>query len=141
MRRHSAGFLVGLLALTVGLGCGPRTPPTSGTPIEFTDEGATTRSGHSGPDPKIDVRRDGSRWLVTVYQGQQPSGGYAIRVERATTTGTVLHLRARFQVPPAGAMVTMSLTSPAHTIGLPFEPDVIVLYDDNDRERARLTVR
>lgn len=138
--RAAVSVLVGALALAL-LGCASRGPLAAGTPVEFTDEGATIRSTYTGPDPKIDIRQDGSRWLVTVYFGQQPSGGYAIRVERATLTGTVLQLRARFSVPAAGAMVTMSLTSPAHTIGLPFAPDVIVLYDGDDRERARLTVR
>lgn len=139
--RAAIGLLLGVLAFTVGLACAPRTASNGGTPIEFTDEGATLRSEYGGPDPKIGIRRDRSRWLVTVYQGRQPTGGYAIHVERATTTGTVLHLRARFGVPPADAMVTMSLTSPAHTIGLPYQPDEVVLYDENDRERARLAVR
>jgi len=51
-------------------------------------------------------------WTLTVFQGQQATGGYSI--------------------------VTSDLTSPASSVELPFAPDAIVLFDQDSHERARL---
>ena len=47
------------------------------------------------------MEKRGDLWFVTVYQGQQPSGGYGIRVERAIHVGTGVRLRARLTAPTA----------------------------------------
>jgi hypothetical protein len=59
------------------------------------------QSGYSGHEPKIDIRRNGSRWLVTAYQGQQPSGGYSIRVEerRRPAPSCICGLGSRYRPP------------------------------------------
>lgn len=129
-------LLCAVLAL-VACACTQRTPLTRGTVVDFTDEGATQQSGYEGPGPAVSARKGGPGWLVTVFQGRQSTGGYVVRVERMTSTGTVLHVRARFTVPRPGDMVTQVFTSPAHTVGLPFLADEIVLYDQDDVERVR----
>ncbi len=126
-------MLLGILLL----GCERRTPATSGNDVAFTDEGATQQSGYEGRDPKVEIRKSGDRWLVTAYQGQKSTGGFAIRVEKVTVGGTVLRVRARFTEPARGAITTQVLTSPAHAIGIPFGPDEVTLFDQDDRERAR----
>ena len=82
------------------------------------------------------MEKRGDRWFVTVYQGRQPSSGYAIRVKRAIGVGTAIRLRARFTVPSPGSTTPTVATSPAHTISLPFGADAIYLYDQDDRQRA-----
>lgn len=112
--------------------------PTPGGSVAFTDEGKTQQSGYEGRDAKVELRQGGARWLITAYQGQQNTGGHAIQVEKATVSGTVLTVQARFTTPPPGAIVTQVLTSPAHTIGVPFAPDEVILLDQDGRERARV---
>ena len=109
-----------------------------GSEAIFTDEGATQLSGYEGPEPKLEMEKRGEIWFVTVYQGQQPSGGYAIRVERAIHVGTGLRLRARFTRPAVVAGAPAGGTSPAHTISFPFGADGVTLYDQDDRKRAEL---
>jgi hypothetical protein len=122
--------------LIVSAVCGPRGPMDVGSPASFTDEGATPLSGYEGHEPKIEMEKRGDFWFVTVYQGQQPSGGYAIRVERAIHVGTGVRLRARFTTPPVGVPAPAVITSPAHTISFPFGADGITLYDQDDQKRA-----
>jgi hypothetical protein len=128
------GALVIVLIVSAICG-GPRGPMDVGSRAPFTDEGATQDSGYEGIEPKIDMEKRGDHWFVTVYQGQQQSGGYAIRVERAIGVGTGLRLRARFTTPDR-KVVPAIRTSPAHTISLTFGPDGITLYDQDDRKRA-----
>jgi hypothetical protein len=124
--------------LIVSAVCGPRGPMDVGSQASFTDEGATQFSGYEGQEPKIEMEKHGERWFVTVYQGQQPSGGYAIRVERAIHVGTGLRLRARFTKPAVVAGAPAGSTSPAYTISFPFGADGVTLYDQDDQERATL---
>lgn len=128
--------LIAALVGAVFLACGSGGSTPAGTPIAFTDEGASQQSGYSGDTPKIEVTGS-SPWRITAYQGQQRTLGYAIRVERVTSTGTVLRLTARFSAPPPGAVAAQALSSPAHRIAIPFLPDAIVLYDQDGIERAR----
>jgi PrcB C-terminal len=106
-----------------------------GESAAFADEGTTQGSGYEGTEPKVEMEKRGDRWFVTVYQGQQQSGGYAIQVERAIHVGTGLRLRARFTT-PAAAVVPGVRTSPAHTISFAFGADGITLYDQDDRKRV-----
>jgi len=117
---------------------GPRSPMDVGSAAWFVDEGATQDSGYDGVEPKIEVEKRGGRWFVTVYQGQQQSGGYAIQVTHAIHVGTGMRLRARFTTPAVDAVVPSVKTSPAHTISLAFGADGITLYDQDDRRRAEL---
>jgi hypothetical protein len=83
----------------------------------------------------VEIDKRGDLWFVTVYQGQQPSGGYAIRVERAVHVGTGMRLRVRFTTPAADQVVPPGTTSPAHTISIRWGADGIELYDQDDRRR------
>jgi len=89
-----------------------------------------------GQTPKIETEKRGDRWFVTVYQDRQPSTGYGIHVECAIDVGTAIRLRARFTVPSPGSATLTVITSPSHTISVPFGADAIYLYDQDDRQRA-----
>jgi hypothetical protein len=116
---------------------GPRSPMDVGEPANFTDEGATQLSGYQGAEPKIEMEKRGGLWVATVFQGRQPSAGYAIRVERAIHVGTGVRVRARFTMPTSDAGAQGVPTSPAHAIGFVSGlPDAIYLYDQDDRKRA-----
>lgn len=78
---------------------------------------------------------------ITVYQGEQRSGGYAIRIERITRLADELRVHAAFSEPDKDALVTMALTSPAHTVSVDETAAVVVLYDTNGAERARARPR
>lgn len=141
--RHAS--VAGLALAVVLAACGPSGTPLAAAsrgprPLDFTDEGSTVQSPYDGREPKVAFRASGDRTLVTVYQGRQSSGGYAIRVEHVTAVGTGLRLQARFTVPPPGGVASAVLTSPAHTIGIAFRPDEVILLDQDDRERARATI-
>jgi hypothetical protein len=114
---------------------GPRGPMDVGETATFTDEGATQSSGYEGAEPMVGMEKRGDRWFVTVYQGEQPSGGYAIQVQRAIHVGTGLRIRARFTTPASDAVTSAGKTSPAHTISFGFGADGITLYDQQDRLR------
>jgi hypothetical protein len=124
--------------LIVSAVCGPRGPMDVGSDASFADEGATQLSGYEGSQPKIEMEKRGDFWFVTVYQGQQRSGGYAIRVERAIHVGTGMRIRARFTTPSVARDAPVGSTSPAHTISLRFGADGITLYDQDDQKRAEL---
>lgn len=128
------------VALAFTLACGPRSPLDGGSPLSFTDEGATIQSGYEGTRPQLQIQRAGDRWLVTVFQGKQPAGGYSIHVERMRTMGTGLLIQARFST-PKGSPFSSALTSPAQTVGIPFGPDEIRLFDQDGQERAVCLVR
>ena len=112
---------------------------TGGQDVVFTDEGSTQQSGYEGREPKVGIRRDSGRFLVTAYQGQKSTGGYSIRIEKVTIGGTILRVRARLSEPAQGAFVSQALTSPAHMIGIPFGADLVILFDQDDKELARAT--
>ena len=137
-----------LLGATLLAACGagggatrpPGVTPPAGLEVVFRDEGATTASTHDGP-AAIDAVQAGARLRITAYQGTQRSGGYAIRIERITRVGDELHVHAAFTVPAKDALVTMALTSPAHTVSVDEPAAVVVLYDTNGVERARARPR
>src|SRR5436190_21526062 len=79
------------------MACAQRGPMDVGSRADYADEGSTLTTSYEGQTPKIEMEKRGDRWFVTVYQGRQPSSGYAIRVERAIGVGTALRHRARFK--------------------------------------------
>lgn len=112
---------------------------TSGD-VPFRDEGPTTQSGHRG-GPAVTAAAEGSGTRITVFQGEQRSGGFAIRVERITRGGDELRVHARFTEPGPGSIVTMALTSPAHTVLADAAAATVVLLDQSGAERARAARR
>ena len=109
--------------------------------VAFADAGANAHSRWGDDAPAVEAVRTGTGLRITAYQGEQRSGGYSIRVERITRAGNELRVVARFTSPAPDAMVTMALTSPAHTVTVDEIADVVVLFDTTGAERARTSPR
>ena len=130
-----AAALLAFVALVAA--CGPRSL-FDGPPIALSNATSTTHSDYTGTQPKIELVKNGEHWTLTAYEGQQSTGGHAIAIERMTTHGTVLYVRARFTVPARDIPVSQVMTSPAFRVDLPFAPDAVLLFDQDEHERARL---
>ena len=65
------------------------------------------------PMPDIDFERE---TLVAVFQGQQPTGGYAIEVEAVQRIGRRAVVYVAQTAPEPDDIVTMALTSPYHVV-------------------------
>lgn len=84
---------------------------------EFADLWHRIHQTVSAEPPLPDV--DFSRQLVlAAFQGQQPSGGHAISIDRVVEQGDRLTVVVSESVPAADAMVTMALTSPYHLVAV-----------------------
>jgi len=133
-----------VLLAACGAGSSAVRPPGVTTPagneVPFRDEGATTNSAHADA-AAIEAVRAGSGLRISAFQGAQRSGGYAIRIERITRLGDELRVHAAFSAPAKDALVTMALTSPAHTVLVDESAAVVVLYDTSGAERARARPR
>ena len=133
-----------MLLAACGAGSGatrqPGVTPFAGPEVVFRDEGATTASTHDGP-VAIEVVQAGAGLRITAYQGTQRSGGYAIQIQRVTRVGDELRVHAALSAPAKDALVTMALTSPAHTVSVDETAAVVVLYETNGVERARARPR
>jgi hypothetical protein len=114
--------------------------PVTERPVAFADGGATTQSGRHVDGPSIEAVRVGSGLRITAHMGEQRSGGYAIRIERITRAGNELRVHAKLTSPGPDAMVTMALTSPAHTVTVDEIADVVVLFDTAGSELARVRI-
>lgn len=84
------------------------------------------------------------RVLVAAFQGQQNTGGFAIRITAIERRGDQLVVRATFGSPGPGAIVTQAFTSPAHVVSIA-SADVAglreaVLLDSTGAERAKATL-
>lgn len=111
----------------------------AGVAVAFREEGATQQSGQLSAG--IEATPTGSGLRITVHQGEQRSGGYAIQIQSVTRVGGELRVHAAFTVPAKDALVTMALTSPAHTVSVDETAAVVVLYDTSGVERARARPR
>jgi len=84
------------------------------------------------------------RVLVAVFQGQQNTGGYSVRITAIERSGDQLTVRATFGVPGPGAIVTQALTSPAHVVSISSVDASglreAILVDDSGAERARTSI-
>jgi hypothetical protein len=132
-------------------------PTPSSRSVVFTEVTTTSQSRHDGDVTLIVGTNDASRTaiarllpnaatpdgrvLVAVFQGQQRTGGHAIRVTAIERRGDQLVVRATFTSPAPGAMVTQVLTSPAHVVSIPSADASgvreAVLVDETGVERAR----
>src|SRR6266542_3440043 len=130
------------------------------TPVAFTDVTSVQNTAHTG-DARIVVTTDAAsasdlvrlvpaatgpagRALVAAFQGQQRTGGYAIRITAIERQGQHLIVHATFTAPARDAIVIQILTSPAHVVSVAAS-DVsgvrdAVLLDDSGAERARANV-
>ena len=83
------------------------------------------------------------RVMVAAFQGQQNTGGYAIRITSVERRGDQLLVRATFTRPGPGAFVTQVLTSPAHVVSIAAADAAglreAILFDESGVEIARAT--
>jgi hypothetical protein len=143
---------------TAGSGSAVSPTPSSGS-VAFTEVTATSQAGHASGATLVVGVSDASRAiiarlapnaaapdgvLVAVFQGQQRTGGYAIRVTRVERRGDQLVVRATFGSPGPGAIVTQALTSPAHVVSIAAADGAglreAVLIDETGSERARINI-
>jgi hypothetical protein len=125
--------------------------------VAFDDIASAATSRHEGGPELIVGTGDGARAriaslrpgltlpdgvvAVAVFQGQQRTGGFAIRVTRIERDGDRLVVRAVFAKPLDNAFVTQALTSPVHIVTIATSAlsgvRQAVLLDDTGAERAR----
>lgn len=67
--------------------------------------------------------------LVAISLGQQPTGGYWVKIEDAIGRDDVLHVRYRERSPSQSAVVTQALTAPFHIKVLPRRDGGKVLFE------------
>jgi protease stability complex PrcB-like protein len=153
-----------VLALVL-VSCGGSAAPGATYPqdVRFEDHGSVSQSGIEQSTPAIAVAVDAEakvelarlatakrpvpdgRIAIAVFQGQQRTGGYSVRVEKMTLrTATTLEVRAVFTAPATDAIVTQVLTSPAHIVSVA-QVDVtgvdrVVLVDASGKQQASVTV-
>jgi len=108
--------------------------------VAFADAGTTTQGPRRVEDAGVEAVRAGNGLRITAYQGEQRSGGYAIRIERITRVANELRVHARFISPAPDSMNTMALTYPSHTVTVDEVADVVVLFDTAGTELARTRV-
>jgi hypothetical protein len=60
-----------------------------------------------------------SEQVVVVHGGQQPTGGYSVRILEVDESGNQVEVRAKLQSPGPNARVTQALTQPYAVISLP----------------------
>jgi hypothetical protein len=152
-----------LVALIVA-GCGGAGAPGVSGPreIPFEVHGSTSQTDRDDAAPLIVVAADAEgrrtlerlagprpavpedRVVIGVFQGQQRTGGYSVKVERVVRTSATLEVRAAFASPPADAIVIQVLTSPAHVVSVARADvtgvDRIVLVDSGGAQRAEVRV-
>jgi hypothetical protein len=153
-----------VLALIL-VSCGGAAPAAPSYPrdVAFEDHGTVSQSGIEQSTPAIAVAVDSQakaelealarpgrpvpddRIAIAVFQGEQRTGGYSVKVERITLrTATTLEITAVFSEPPSDAIVIQVLTSPAHIVSVARADvsgvDRVVLVDASGKQRASVTV-
>lgn len=88
------------------------------TPEEFARVWAALHRGSrpEPPLPEVDFKRE---MVAAVFQGQQPTGGYAVAVERIEQLEDRVVIHVTAIQPRPEDFVTMALTSPYHLVRLP----------------------
>lgn len=153
-----------MLALILA-SCGGSAGPGATYPLDvsFEEHGSVSQSGIEQSTPAIAVAVDSEakvelaslataerpvpegRIAIAVFQGQQRTGGYSVKVDKVTRrTATTLEVRAVFSSPAADAIVIQVLTSPAHIVSVASADvtglDRVVLIDAAGEQRASVTV-
>ncbi len=125
--------------------------------IAFVDVASAATSRHEGGPALIVGTSDSARAtiaalrpgltlpdgvvLVAVFEGQQPGGGFAIRVSGIERDGSTLIVRAVFGRPLDNSINTEAPTSPIHIVSIAGSEisgvREAVLVDETGTERAR----
>jgi hypothetical protein len=144
---------------TVGSG-GAVSPTPSTRSVAFTEVGTTGQAGHDSGATLVVGASDASRAIITrllanvtmpadrvliaAFQGQQRTGGYAIRITAVERRGDQLVVSATFTQPKPDDIVTQALTSPAHVVSIAAADAAglreAILVDGAGAQRARVTV-
>jgi hypothetical protein len=150
----------GLLAVIVLAACVGGACATTARALAFADVASAATSRHEGGPALIIGTTDDARAtiaslrpgltlpegvvVVAAFEGQQPTGGFAIRVARIERDGDRLVVRAIFSKPLDNSSVTDLVTSPVHivSIGASDMSGVreAVLLDETGMERARASL-
>ena len=148
--------LVLLAAILVGA-CAGGAGANTAHMIAFVDVASAATSRHVGGPALIVGTSDGARAtiaslrpgltrldgvvLVAVFEGQQPTGGFSIRVTRIERDGGRLIVRAVFGKPLDNSTNTEAPTSPTHIVSIAGSEisgvREAVLVDETGAERAR----
>jgi hypothetical protein len=94
--------------------------PAGVTPVTWIDVDAL-RHGHllGNAPPATNDARDEDLLLFAISRGEQPTGGYVLRLEaiRREPGGAVIDIH--WSMPPADAMVAQVITHPCLVVGIP----------------------
>jgi hypothetical protein len=149
-----------LLAVLLLAACAGGSGSTSARAVPFDDIASAATSRHEGGPELIVGTSDAARAriaslrpgltlpdgvvVVAVFQGQQRTGGFAIRVTRIERDGERLVVRAIFAKPLDNAFVTQALTSPVHIVSIANSAlsgaRQAALLDDTGAERASVSL-
>ena len=133
-------------------------PTPAARSLAFTEVGATGQAGHDSGATLVVGSSDASRAIITrlipsvpipagrvlvaAFQGQQRTGGYAIRVTAVERRGDQLVVTATFTQPKPDDIVTQALTSPAHIVSIAAADATglreAILIDGSGAQRARI---
>ena len=156
------------LVLALLVACGttaaptPSSSPTAGSrDVPFSNVAATSNSRQDGgttilvgtSDQRTDLIRSlvptiaapaPASTLVAAFQGEQRTGGYSISITAIERDGDRLIVRANFFEPPAGAVLTEVITSPAYVVSIAMADlagaKTAILVDNAGMERARVNL-
>jgi len=85
-----------------------------------------------GSDRRIPEINFDTRSVIIVYQGQKPTGGWSILVDKIRRVGQRLIVSVREQKPGPGDITTDALTSPFVVVSIPRPPGgLTVAFEDN----------
>ena len=133
------------------------TPTPASRSVQFGEVAATSQSGVDAPSlvvgtnaasraiisrllPNAGAQPD--RVLIAVFQGEQRTGGYGVRITSIERANDQLLVTATFTEPKLDSIVTQALTSPAHIVSIAAadakDVKVAVLLDQSGAERARI---
>lgn len=144
---------------TAGSG-GAVSPTPSTRSVAFIEVGATGQASHDSGATLVVGVSDASRAIIArllanvaipadrvligAFQGQQRTGGYAIRVTAIERRGDQLVVSATFTEPKPDAIVTQALTSPAHVVSIAAADATglreAILVDGAGSQRARINI-
>lgn len=80
------------------------------------------------PQPKVDFSKE---YVIGVFAGQEPTGGYAIAVDSVTDTEEARTVAVTLTAPGSGCIVTESLTNPYQLIVVPMS-DATLAHQDSE---------
>lgn len=84
-------------------------------------------TGNTNTMPVVDFKKG---YVIAVFAGERPTGGYAISVEKVSDTGNERHVTVLVEKPGEGCVTTQAITSPYQIIRVPFSAAVLSHTDD-----------